>query len=232
MFKRVAIFLVLGCLLHSAHSRDRELDYQALKDRKYSSVVATAGRSEFYFEDGVLSKFPVGSIFSMVGERESLKKGDEIAEHFGIADPAIDIAQRLSDSLAERLGVESVFMTSDDVPKPKMVWSMRDPQAIATKFGSGKLVVDVRSTSWAVNLLGNDRYRVGYWANAQIVDSSTGKALASKDCVQRPKKRSDAPLVATMFENEAAELKAEIQTMSNVCLDMFMTDLLGLATTE
>jgi hypothetical protein len=220
--------VICALSMSSVSAGDRIIDYPALEGRGFSVVVATMGRTEFYFEDSVLSNFPAGSILGLVGEKKGIKKGQEIARQFEIADPAIEISKTLAGALADRLKLEATYAESDHVTTPQMLWSMRDPAALSASLGQGKLVVDVRSTSWAVALLGKDRYRVGYWANAQVVDTSTGKVIASKQCVQKPKKKSDAPKVVNMFVDDAAELKAEIKATSNVCLKMFMTDMLGI----
>jgi len=225
-----ALVGVALCLLwvSAAKAKGPTLDYPSLQGQGHGLVVATTAKPEFFFEDSVLSNFPVGSILNMMGESKGLRKGDEIARQFGIPDPALRISKELANALAAKLGIEVTYRESDQVETPTMLWSKRKARAFADAFGPGKLVVDVRSTGWAVSLVGKDRYRVGYWAYAQIVNTTSGKVLALSECTLPPKKKRDLPLIAPMLDDNAAQLKTEIVEASDKCLQMFMSDMLGI----
>jgi hypothetical protein len=229
MLKALFIVVAMSVFMSSAsHAKTGALDLGSLKGRPdLESIVSTTGEPRFFFEDSVLSNFPLGSIFNKLGEKKGLEKGEEIARQFEIPDPALRISKELADAVSTELGIEVTLSESDQVKTPTMFTSKRKPRALAEAFGPGKLVVDVRSTSWAVSLVGKDRYRVGYWANAQIVDTSSGKVLASSDCVLPPKKAADLPLIAPMFDDGATQLKAEIVEASDKCLALFMSEILG-----
>lgn len=224
---RSLLFGLCLTLCATASAKNRPVDYRALEGQGYTTIVATTGKPEFYFENSALSHFPIASILGMIDEKNGLKKGDEVARQYGIPDPAVLIANDLSQALSAKLGVDAAFMESGQVETPAMLWSKRKPRALADAFGPGKLVVDVRSTSWAVSFVGKDRYQVGYWANAQIIDTSSGKVVASSECTLPPKKKKDLPLIGPMLDDNAAQLKAEIVAASEKCLAVFRAEMLG-----
>lgn len=223
------IFCLLTCALcvsPQALAGNKALDWSGLEAGTHDSIIATTDAGEFKFEDSVLTGIP-GAIPHLIASSKNRQKGAEIASQYGLADPAISISTELAKVLSERLAVSMAYSDEGRDESPKMYFSLRSPKNLQKVFGAGKLVVDVRSMNWDVSLDGKDRYRAGYWANAQIVDTSTGVVLASQICVPKIKKKSEAPYVAAMFANDAAELKLEIWEAVEKCREMFMTQMLG-----
>jgi hypothetical protein len=222
---------VACCFALQAYAGNKALDVSQLQGRGYDAIVATTDAGELKFEDSVLTGFP-GVIPHLIASAKNEKKGEEISSKYGLVDPAVALSTELARVLAERLGLSMSYSADGRDASPRMVFSMRKPNDLQRTFGAGKLVVDVRSMNWDVNLDGKERYRAGYWAKAQVVDTSTGEVLASKECIPKIKKKSEAPFVATMFDNDAAELKAEIEDAVNKCRVMFMAELVNLQTPE
>ena len=102
MRKTLPMFALCLLVLPVAHAKDAPLDFQSLQGRSVESIVATTGKPEFFFEDSVLSKFPVGSLFNMMGENKGLRKGEEIARQFGIPDPALRISSEVATAISAR----------------------------------------------------------------------------------------------------------------------------------
>jgi len=144
MHKAFAVVALCLFWMSAASAKDAALDYRALEGKGHTAVVATTGKPEFFFEDSVLSNFPVGSILNMMGEKKGLKKGDEIARQFGIPDPALRISQEIANALSAKLGVEATYAESAQVETPSMLWSKRKPQAWSRHSD--------RASSWSMSV--------------------------------------------------------------------------------
>ena len=159
---------------------------------------------------------------------EAIKQGHIVRETYGIDDPTVEVAAAIANEISSRLQLP---VTSSRNSEFRSLFAnlagLMGTKEFASQVGPGKLAVNVGSDLWGVYKKGKGRYFVAYWVTTEIIDSTQGKLLWRDICIAPIPKKDQRPETATMFENNAAALKGEIDKMRDFCTLKILKNLTG-----
>lgn len=231
MRKRFVSFALMATLTTPVLAAN-SVSLDELQANGYESVVATKDqtpRFTFHAPKGLNPAHFLGGVAGIVMHAKAAERGLEVLEEYKVVEPAVDIAKGLANLLSDNLKLANDYKDSGLASSASSShFTLRSAKDLASEYGPGKLVVNVGTQMWTLQGTSKSKFRVMYFAKAQIADTSRPDILASSECVYPLKKGDAARDAATMFDNDAASLKAEFREVTEFCLAKFKSDLLGL----
>ena len=230
MNKRFAIFAIVSTLASPAFA-GKQASLDTLKTANYESIISTKDqtpRFTFHAPKGLNASHFLGGAVGIFMHAKAAERGSMILSEYKVTEPAIDIAKELAGHLGERLQLTTDFKDSglaSSVASTHM--TLRSAKDLAEEYGPRKLVVNVGTTWWTMQGTGKSKFNVIYVAKAHIVDTTNPAILASAECMFPIKRGDSARDAATMFDNDAASLKAEFQEIVDYCTNKLETEMLG-----
>jgi hypothetical protein len=142
-------------------------------------------------------------------------EGDRTVELFGLADPAIGLADVLGSRLARRYSLRVERVPEERRPRPR-----------------ADLVLVVSTRRWGYGDVRGDlrHYRVNYHFNVVLADGKSGQVLAEGDCDQQvaPINSRTEPTFKVLVANEGELIKAGLVEGASRCIEKYSKWLLGL----
>jgi hypothetical protein len=172
---------------------------------------------------------PYGLLGAMAVAGSMSDAGARIFRENGIADPAPNMEQQLSDDLRRRYGLklerQAIYITDED------------PKAVTAAHPEADLVLDV----WINNLSlepftqGSLKYRLLYSAQVRLIDAKIvhpidgkeGLVIARGTCSRKPAETSSTPTYNDFLANGAQRLIREIDVATQFCAEEFISTVLG-----
>jgi hypothetical protein len=139
------------------------------------------------------------------------QKGEAMRSQYGLADPALRVAEQLGAALREEAGAPPLGLAKEPV-------TTDDPHAIAARFGSG-VVLDVRTEYWEVLYYPTDwsHYRLLYRASARLLEAPAGRVLWQGECETESGAADGSPTLEALEANGAALLKSLLDAAADEC---------------
>jgi hypothetical protein len=139
------------------------------------------------------------------------KKGEAMRSQYGLADPALRVAERLGSALLEDAAAPPLGLAKEPV-------ATDDPGTIAARFGSG-LVLDVRTEHWELLYHPTDwsHYRLVYRASARLLEAPAGRVLWQDECETESAETDGSPTLESLEANGAALLKSLLDAAADEC---------------
>ncbi|MEN1930217.1 hypothetical protein WCE37_14675 [Luteimonas sp. MJ250] len=216
------MILVLVAAFPLGAAAKKPVDLTVLRQSGYQTLIATTDQTPRMTLASEVWSLSPASVLGIVAFVDAKQKADKVRAEYDVRDPAQYIAAALGRETAAALGI-----TSSDQPSglessfSSVHLTLRSAKELAATYGTGALVINVGTQNWFADTVGKDRYRVSYWAKAQVVDTNTRTVLASKECQAPLKKRDVAPELSAMLAGDAESLKFELHEAANYCLDVF-----------
>lgn len=228
------VVLALVIAFPFAASAKQPVDIAALRESGYQAVIATADQTPKMTLPSKVWSLTPASVLGLISFADSKNKADKVRAEYGVSDPAQDIASSLGREVSAALGIRSLEAPSGlESSFASVHFSLRNGKKLAAAYGSGMLVINVGTLYWFADTVGKDRYRVAYASKAQVVDTSTGSVLVSKECSAPLKKGDDVPQLSVMLVNDGESLKHELREAAQYCLGIFREGLFsGIAPPE
>ena len=203
-------------------SAKKPVDLNVLRQIGYQTLIATADQTPKMTLPSKVWSLSPASVLGIIAFVDAKKRADKVRAEYDVRDPAQYIASALGREAGAALGLASSDKpTSLESSFSSVHFTLRSANELAATYGTGALVINVGTQNWFADTVGKDRYRVSYWAKAQVVDTSTRTVLASQECQAPLKKRDVAPLLSAMLVNGAESLKSELHDAANYCLGVF-----------
>lgn len=161
--------------------------------------------------------------FGLIGAVGMISAGNAIVRDNRIEDPAIGIAQELSQRLADELSVPVRVAESKT--------DASDAAALARQYPGAGLLLDVQTVNWSFTYFPSDwnNYRVIYSVKMRLIDTRTGKLVAEGFCARVPEYSTDAPSYEQLIGNGATGLKASLKRSGDECQEEMKAQVLGLS---
>lgn len=207
----------------------RKVELDTIQRQDFSAVIATKDqtpRFTFHAPKGLNPSHFLGGAVGIFMHAKAAERGSAILAEYRIEDPAAAIARSLAENLGQRLELEVGYQDSGLASSLSAMHStLRNPKTLAGEYGSGKLVVNAGTVMWTMQGAGKAHYRIIYAVKATIVDTNEPAVLASAECSFPLKKRDQSRLAATMFDDDAASIKAEFQEIVEFCTDRLASEM-------
>ncbi|GAA4494015.1 hypothetical protein [Pseudaeromonas paramecii] len=177
-FVKVVLLIVFalsatGCATvnHDALTQDEAL---ALKDKK-------VGLTHYQDRPDFIAQTAVNVQFGLLGLASAISSGNAMIKNNQVADPAIAIADKLAQGLAQEQQMQVVA-------EAQSVSSKVTDEALLGHFGQQDYVLDVKTLGWSSIYFPTDwdNYRVMYTARARLIEVQTGKIIADETCSHVP----------------------------------------------
>lgn len=155
------------------------------------------------------------AMFGAIGGVAMLSKGNDIIQENEVQDPAEAIGAALVDDLASKYELI--------VKKPTKQASSKSTEKIAADYGFADLVLDVQTRSWGFAYFPMDwnNYHVMYTARLELIDTSSGEAIATGSFAYDSKDNAVHPSYDQLIDNQASGLKNEITKARDQCIMEF-----------
>jgi len=193
----------------------------SLKGRRLTTMVRRAPP----FLPAIPGKYRVG-LGGLIAMSDA---GQRLVQENAIADPAVEIARELGDSLGEHYGMRAsapVLAVVDD-----------DPTQISQANPTVDLVLDVWTDSWSTAPFSSDEgpYRVRYRVNLRLIDAKvahpidgrSGAVIAEGSCACDSEDESLAVTYDQLVADHARRLKGELDTAVQFCVEDFRSRILS-----
>lgn len=136
------------------------------------------------------------------------------AQYGHIVDPALGITQELLAAFVSEKGArraDGVLAVADDI-EPKEI-------ARAAK-GRVRFMLDVETNKWGLSTFMTDwfHYELHYQASARLIDTESGKVVASGICKDTPDDKASAPNFDQLMIDNAALLKSRLAIAARECV--------------
>ncbi|TXH84146.1 MAG: hypothetical protein E6Q74_02890 [Pseudoxanthomonas sp.] len=230
MRKCLAILALVSAFVPTALA-GKKTSLGALKTANYTSIISTKDqtpRFTFHAPKGLNASHFIGGVTGVFMHAKAAERGSMILSEYKVTEPAVDIAKALAGQLGEELRLETDFRDSGIASSIAASHAtLRSAKDLAEAYGPGRLVVNVGTFMWSVQGTGESKYRILYSARAQIVDTTERGVVASAECTFPFKRADSARDAATMFDNDAESLKAELQEIVEYCTDKLKSEMLG-----
>ena len=167
---------------------------------------------------------PATAIFGAIGAVTSISNGNTLINKYDVADPAVQIADSLLKSLAEKRGMLSLAAT--------VKVDADDPAAIvrAATGSNARYVLDVRTVFWMLGYFSTDwtHYQVRHTAQARLIDTQDGKVVAEGFCKRPDANNTGAPTYDELLGRQGFRLKKELATAGDECAATLKRQMLSL----
>lgn len=153
--------------------------------------------------------------FGALGGVAVIDKGNEIIQENGVQDPAATIGATLVHDLAKKYGLI--------IKQPTVTTSSKKAGVIASDYSNADLVLDVQTRGWGFAYFPMDwnNYYVMYTAKLQLIDTSSGEAIATGSFAYDSKYNTVHPSYDQLISNQAVGLKNEIRKARDQCIIEF-----------
>lgn len=222
MFKKLLFTAILatgltGCATvnHTPLSQEKsmELTEKTIVNANYPKADFSA------FTAGKAALGPIGAA-AMISE------GNEITEQNEIPDPAVAIANKLSDNLVKARQMKQVLnsniATEDNVSN------------LLKSFSGADYVLDVKTVNWMFNYYSSDwsHYKVTYTARLRLIESASEKVVAETLCTTVQGDDENPPTQEQLLENKASLLKNYLDKGVDQCVNLLSEQVFMLKTTN
>ena len=159
----------------------------------------------------------------LLGTAAMVSAGNKIVDENGVEDPAILVRTQLAQALADRYG--AIVLEPDPVAS-----KAKKPKELAALHPEADFVFDVRSAGWQFIYFPSnwDNYWMGYNVQTQLIDTKTGRPLASMACGAHTKEHAHPPSRDQLLEQEARLLKDVTQHLGWTCVHVLAKEQYGL----
>ncbi|GAB3515604.1 hypothetical protein [Pseudoxanthomonas daejeonensis] len=159
----------------------------------------------------------------LLGTAAMVSAGNNIVDENGVEDPAILVRRQLAQALADRYG--AIVLEPDAVAS-----KAKKPKDLAALHPEADFVFDVRSAGWQFIYFPSnwDNYWMGYNVQTQLIDTRTGRPLASMACGAHTKEHANPPSRDQLLEQEARLLKDVTQHLGWTCVHVLAKEQYGL----
>lgn len=199
-----------------------------LRSQNYESIISTKDqtpRFTFHAPKGLNPSHFMGGVVGIVMHTRAAERGSEILSQYEVTEPAFDISKELARLIGERLQLSYMFQDSGlNSSIAATHFTLRSAKYLSDEYGPDRLVINVGTNMWSLSGTGNSKFRIIYAASAQLVDTRNRRVLAKSGCSFPLKKAHSARDAETMFDNDAASLKAEFQEATDFCINRIMSD--------
>ncbi|HEY0061788.1 MAG TPA: hypothetical protein VGC21_06685 [Telluria sp.] len=136
------------------------------------------------------------------------------ASYGHVVDPAHDISEELVAAFEAEKGIrraEGVLAVPDDIKVKDIARAAR---------GRARFMLDVETEKWGLSTFATDwfHYDLHYQASARLIDTESGKIVASGVCKDTPDDKAKAPNFDQLMIDNAALLKARIAAAAMECV--------------
>lgn len=196
----------VGCATvnHDALTQEEAL---ALKDK-------TVGLTYYQQRPDFIAQTAVNVQFGLLGVASAIASGNAMIKNNQVADPAIAIADALSDGLAQAQQMQ-VVATAQPVS------SKVTDEELLRLFAQQDYILDVKTLGWSSIYLPTDwdNYRVMYTARARLIEVKTGKTIADETCSHVPEyaDTNQAPTYKSL--EDGSGLKASLAESVTYCVN-------------
>jgi len=168
----------------------------------------------------------MGLVFGPVGmvtaDLQAKSTGERVRARISLDDPVFRVRDRFLAGLAADLGIAQ--------PSAQEVFESDDIEVLRQELGSSGLVLDFRTLNWGIgatsNLVGANKYGVGYIGGARLIRLEESKILWKGLCMSGTRDDKKATLV-TLQENDGALLKEWLAEAAEVCADSLLSQFAG-----
>ena len=144
----------------------------------------------------------------------AVTNGNTIVKNASIDDPAVRIAQALSERIERRFGMQ-LQENNGNYTRSKKV------DGVIKQYADVDYVLDVRTLHWSASYLPNDwdNYRVSYSVQARLIDVKTGLVVSEELCSHAPEyaDSDQAPTYQALERGPA--LSDELNKSVDFCVD-------------
>lgn len=207
----------------------KQASVDLLKATSYESIVSTndqTPRFTFHAPKGLNASHYLGGLVGVFMHAKAAERGSMVISEYKLNDPAIDIAEDLAGLLGERMNLTPDFVGSGLSSSVSAThFTLRSAKDLSEEYGPRKLVVNVGTLMWTMQGVGDSGFRIMYSAKAHLVDTSERAVLASAECTFPLKRKNSARQAATMFNNGAESLKAELKEIVDYCANKLKTEM-------
>ena len=186
--------------------------------------VPVAASSEQSFQSGMrvaVSRYPVPDFVAMtpgkatlgmLGALVAVSRGNSFIQDNGIADPAIQIGDRIRADLARKYNLTESGPAENLLPDDSLA-------TIVKSYSTSDFVVAVKTIGWSYRYMpvNWDSYHVAYAARARIIDVKNSRIIAEDFCGGTTKELSDAVSYEKMTRNHGEFLRAKFSTYAAEC---------------
>jgi len=160
--------------------------------------------------------------FGALGAAAAVSRSAELVREHNLVNPSVRVAEKLTPVLNEKLKPSSVNPVANPLDRAM------NTAALATLAGNKGLVFDIAGGSQSVYFpVDWSHYRVMYAGLARLVDASTGKVVAQSPCKFDSGEEMNPPTYDELYANNAALLKAKMQTAADACVGQMTQALFG-----
>lgn len=154
--------------------------------------------------------------FGALGGLAMASAGRTYASEHGVVDPAAHIETQLTALLQSRYGIQNVGERLD---------FSSVTERLDYPVNAGVLYVDAKTYMWMQRYFSSNwgRFRIDYNTLIQIIDGSTGRAIAQYDCRKTtPETPDGAPTLAELEADDSALMNQMLVQMADECLAEFI----------
>ena len=215
------MILLQGC--STIKTNELTIDESSVLQDKSVTITRYSEKPSF------MAQTPVNVQFGMLGIATAISNGNAMIEDNEIADPAVDIAEKLAQGLQDNYSMkfshnDSVYTDTNEIP------------ALLEKHSEYDFILDVRTVNWNSIYFPSDwdSYRVFYTAHARLIDTQSGAVVAEELCQHIPE-YEDTNLAPSYKDLENGDgLREELGKSVTYCVDRIQTmaKLKSVVTTE
>lgn len=218
--RRLFLFLAVGVAVSGCAVSKRPADPKVLSELAGQTITYQAlAPSSFVFVTPQNSKVPIARVALMV------KDGTQLIEENQLVDPAQNIARTLATEL------ERVYQARLVAPPP-----VQSPPAATPDSASvpARFSVNVTTTNWGLffSTKQEGKYGVIYTARVEVMDLAQGSVIASAPCLPNRAEALTSTILLRprqeMLDNQAAGLKAALDSEARKCIDMVKAQVLAM----
>jgi hypothetical protein len=144
-----------------------------------------------------------------------------------LTDPAVRMRAKLAVALAKRFALKIVT-------RDTFVTRAHQPYELVRDYPGADLVLDIRTAQWGITrvTLGNptnaDHFAGMYSGTLRLVDARSKTVIAEATCESVPVDSQDMFTFDDLLKNDGAQLRNEITSAADYCIDDYTKRVLGL----
>lgn len=156
---------------------------------------------------------PGKAAFGMFGAMAMIHAGNELVKTENIADPAIEISNRLATDLATK-------DAANIQPSPHLIATDDNPATLLKTYPGADVILDVKTINWMYNYYPTKwgSYHVNYAARVRLIDGKTGALVAQQLCKIDPTDPNNPPSGDALRVDHAALLKQLLHKAADTCV--------------